>query len=81
MNIKILSTNPHLYSTKRLVEAARNRNHNVEVVNHVKCDIVIEKKNPVIYFNGHDIKDADAVIPRIGASVTFYGTAVVRQLR
>ncbi len=79
MNIKILSTNPHLYSTKRLVEAARNRNHNVEVVNHVKCDIVIEKKNPVIYFNGHDIKDADAVIPRIGASVTFYGTAVVRQ--
>ncbi len=79
MNIKILSTNPHLYSTKRLVEAARNRNHNVEVINHVKCDIVIEKKNPVIYFNGHDIKDADAVIPRIGASVTFYGTAVVRQ--
>lgn len=79
MNIKILSTNPHLYSTKRLVEAAKNRNHNVEVINHVKCDIVIEKKNPVIYFNGHDIKDADAVIPRIGASVTFYGTAVVRQ--
>lgn len=79
MNIKVLSTNPHLYSTKRLVEAARNRKHNVEVINHVKCDIVIEKKNPVIYFNGHDIKDADAVIPRIGASVTFYGTAVVRQ--
>ncbi len=79
MNIKILSANPNLYSTKRLVEAAKNRKHNVEVINHVKCDIVIEKKNPVIYYNGHKIEHTDAVIPRIGASVTFYGTAVVRQ--
>lgn len=79
MNIKILSTNAHLYSTKRLVEAAKNRKHQVEVINHTKCDIVIEKKNPIIYYNGRKIMDADAVIPRIGASVTFYGTAVVRQ--
>jgi|SRR5690554_441619 len=79
MNIKILSTNPHLYSTKRLVEAARIRKHHVEVINHTKCDIVIEKKNPIIYYNGRKITDADAIIPRIGASVTFYGTAVVRQ--
>ncbi len=79
MNIKILSTNPHLYSTKRLVEAAKNRKHHVEVINHTKCDIVIEKKNPIIYYNGRKITDADAIIPRIGASVTFYGTAVVRQ--
>lgn len=79
MNIKVLSTNASLYSTQRLVEAAKNRKHNVEVVNHTKCDIVIEKKNPMIYYNGKLIEDADAVIPRIGASVTFYGTAVVRQ--
>lgn len=79
MNIKILSGNPNLYSTKRLVEAAKQRNHHVEVIDHAKCDIVIEKKNPCIYYRGHLIKDTDAVIPRIGASVTFYGTAVVRQ--
>lgn len=79
MNIKILSSNANLYSTKRLVEAAKNRKHNVEVINHVKCDIVIEKKNPVIYYNAHKIENTDAIIPRIGASVTFYGTAVVRQ--
>lgn len=79
MNIKILSANASLYSTKRLVEAAKARKHNVEVINHSKCDIVIEKKNPCIYYRGKAITDADAVIPRIGASVTFYGTAVVRQ--
>lgn len=79
MNIKILSGNPGLYSTKRLVEAAKKRNHTVEIIDHAKCDIVIEKKNPCIYYKGHLIKDTDAVIPRIGASVTFYGTAVVRQ--
>lgn len=79
MNIKVLSTDASLYSTRRLVEAAKDRKHNVEVVNHTKCDIVIEKKNPMIYYNGKLIDDADAIIPRIGASVTFYGTAVVRQ--
>lgn len=79
MNIKILSANPNLYSTKRLVEAAKNRKHNVEIINHAKCDIVIEKKNPVIMYRGHKLDHTDAVIPRIGASVTFYGTAVVRQ--
>lgn len=79
MNIKILSANPHLYSTERLVEAAKKRNHQVEIVNHTKCDIVIEKKNPCIYYKGKKMEHVDAVIPRIGASVTFYGTAVVRQ--
>ena len=79
MNIKILSANSHLYSTQRLVEAAKKRKHDVEVINHAKCDIVIEKKNPVIYYKGHKLDHTDAVIPRIGASVTFYGTAVVRQ--
>ncbi len=79
MNIKILSANANLYSTKRLVEAAKARKHEVEVINHTKCDIVIEKKNPVIIYKGHKLDYADAIIPRIGASVTFYGTAVVRQ--
>ena len=79
MNIKILSRNANLYSTQRLIEAAKKRNHNIEVIDPLKCDLIIEKKNPSIYYRGRHIEDADAVIPRIGASVTFYGTAVVRQ--
>jgi ribosomal protein S6--L-glutamate ligase len=79
MNIKILSANPNLYSTKRLVEAGKKRGHNIEVINHTKCDIVIEKKNPIVLYKGKQLEKVDAVIPRIGASVTFYGTAVVRQ--
>lgn len=79
MNIKVLSANANLYSTKRLVEAAKARKHDVEVINHTKCDIVIEKKNPTIIYKGQKLDHTDAIIPRIGASVTFYGTAVVRQ--
>jgi ribosomal protein S6--L-glutamate ligase len=79
MNIKILSRNPKLYSTQRLVEAAKKRKHNVQVIDPLKCDIIIEKRRPNIYYKQEYIKDVDAVIPRIGASVTFYGTAVVRQ--
>lgn len=79
MNIKILSRNPKLYSTKRLVEAAEKRKHNVQVIDPLKCDLVIEKRNPNVYYKGKYIEDTDAIIPRIGASVTFYGTAVVRQ--
>lgn len=79
MNIKILSRNPNLYSTKRLVEAAQKRKHNVEVIDHLKCDLVIEKRKPSIIYKGQSLADTDAIIPRIGASVTFYGTAVVRQ--
>ena len=79
MNIKILSRNPNLYSTKRLVEAAKKRKHNVQIIDPLKCDLVIEKRNPNIYYKGEYILDTDAIIPRIGASVTFYGTAVVRQ--
>jgi ribosomal protein S6--L-glutamate ligase len=79
MKIKILSRNSHLYSTKRLVEAATKRKHEVEVIDPLKCDIVIEKRKPNIYYKGGYIEGVDAVIPRIGASVTFYGTAVVRQ--
>lgn len=79
MNIKILSAAPNLYSTQRIVHAAEKRKHTVEIINHTKCDIVIEKKNPVVYYKGKKVEHVDAVIPRIGASVTFYGTAVVRQ--
>ena len=79
MNIKILSRNPKLYSTRRLVEAAEKRKHNVQVIDPLKCDLVIEKRNPNVYYKGKYIEDTDAIIPRIGASVTFYGTAVVRQ--
>ena len=78
MKIIILSRNAHLYSTKRLIEAAKIRGHEVEVIDPLMCDIIIEKKNPKVIFKGR-ILEADAVIPRIGASVTFYGTAVVRQ--
>lgn len=79
MKIVILSRNPDLYSTRRLVEAARQKGHEALVVDHLKCNIVIEKKKPSIYYQGELLEDVDAVIPRIGASVTFYGTAVVRQ--
>tara|TARA_R110002096_G_C14565306_1_gene720193 strand:+ start:599 stop:1471 length:873 start_codon:yes stop_codon:yes gene_type:complete len=79
MNIVILSRNPHLYSTKRLVEAAKKRKHTVEVIDPLKCEIIIEKKNPAVLYKGKALENIDAIIPRIGASVTFYGTAVVRQ--
>lgn len=79
MKIVILSRNAKLYSTRRLVEAAKEKGHEVMVVDHLKCTIEIEKKKPKIYYNGAYLNDVDAIIPRIGASVTFYGTAVVRQ--
>lgn len=79
MKIAILSRNPKLYSTKRLVEAAQQRGHEAIVVDHLKCNIEIERRKPKIFYNGIYLDDIDAIIPRIGASVTFYGTAVVRQ--
>ena len=78
MKIVVLSRNPNLYSTKRLVEAGSKRGHEMMVVDHAKCDIIIEKKRPHIMYKGKELTDVDAVIPRIGASITFYGTAVVR---
>lgn len=79
MKIAILSRDADLYSTRRLVEACKVRGHHVEVIDHLKCDIVIEKQSPRLHYVHHYLDDFDAVIPRIGASVTFYGTAVVRQ--
>ncbi len=79
MKIVILSRDPKLYSTRRLKEAGEKRGHEMLVVDHTKCDIVIERRKPKIFYKGEELTDVDAVIPRIGASVTFYGTAVVRQ--
>ena len=79
MKIAILSRNSNLYSTRRLVEASEARGHEVVVIDHLECMIELEKKNPKIFYKGIYLDDFDAVIPRIGASVTFYGTAVVRQ--
>lgn len=79
MNIAILSRDPKLYSTQRLKEAGEARGHSVEIVNHMKCVLMVEKKNPMVLYNGRKLDYFDAVIPRIGASVTFYGAAVVRQ--
>ncbi|MBS1682030.1 MAG: 30S ribosomal protein S6--L-glutamate ligase [Bacteroidetes bacterium] len=79
MNIAILSRDPKLYSTRRLKEAGEKRGHNVEIIDHMKCVLLIEKQNPMVWYNGRKLDYFDAVIPRIGASVTFYGAAVVRQ--
>ena len=79
MNIKILSRDAKLYSTRRLVEAAKNKNHDVEVIDYLYCDLVIEKKNPSILYKGRLLENVDAIIPRIGASHTYYGAAVIRQ--
>lgn len=79
MKIAILSRNPDLYSTKRLVEAGKKRGHEIVVLDHLKCVLVIEKNKPHIYYRGEKVTGVNAVIPRIGASATFYGAAVVRQ--
>ncbi len=79
MNIGILSTNRNLYSTRRLVEAGEERGHSVRVINHKRCYMNITSHNPSVHLKGEKITGLDAVIPRIGASVSFYGTSVLRQ--
>ena len=79
MKIAILSTNKNLYSTRRLYEAAIKRGHDCVVLDHRKCYVGIKQGKPSIHYNGQDVSDIDAIIPRIGASVTFYGSAIVRQ--
>jgi len=79
MNIAILSRDPRLYSTRRLKEAGEACGHSVEIIDHMKCVLFIEKHNPVVLYQGRRLDYFDAIIPRVGASVTFYGAAVVRQ--
>ena len=78
MKIGILSQGPELYSTKRIVEAAEQRGHEVEIINPLKCFMNINSVDNEIHYSER-ILQLDAVIPRIAASITFYGTAVVRQ--
>ena len=79
LKIIVLSRNKKLYSTKRLVKSIEGRGHEALVLDHLKCDIVIEQDKPTIFYGGEELTGVSAVIPRIGASVTFYGAAVVRQ--
>lgn len=79
MNLGILSTNKTLYSTRRMMEAAEERGHGVRIINHKRCYMNITSHQPAVHYNGEKVDGIDAIIPRIGASVSFYGTAVVRQ--
>lgn len=79
MKIAILSRNSKLYSTHRLVEAAKERGHEVRVIDTLKCHMDITSARPSVWYKGEQLDGFDAVIPRIGASITFYGMAVLRQ--
>lgn len=78
MKIAILSRTPHIYSTRRLIEAAEKKGHEVIVIDHTKCHLIMEKGKPGISIRGEKIADVDVIIPRIGASVTNFGSAVIR---
>jgi ribosomal protein S6--L-glutamate ligase len=79
MKIAILSQNPALYSTKRLREAGEAQGHDMRVINYLRCYMNITSNRPSVVYSGKPLENFDAIIPRIGASKTFYGTAVVRQ--
>lgn len=79
MNIIILSKGPGNYSTKRLKEEAIKRGHKVRVINYARCYVTIEKGIPVVRYKGKNLSDVDVIIPRIAASLTRYGSAIVRQ--
>src|SRR5579864_746399 len=79
MQIVILSRKETLYSTRVLAEAARKRGHSVRVLDTLQFDIRVSKRNPELFHKGEPVGRVDAVIPRIGASITFFGMAVVRQ--
>ncbi len=79
MKLAILSRKPGLYSTRRLKEAGEQRGHEVEVIDYLRCYMNISALKPLVMYRGQPLDGIDAVIPRIGATHTFYGTAVVRQ--
>ncbi len=79
MKIAILSKGSANYSTKRLKEEALARGHEVRVINYAKCYVTVESGNPVIRYEGQEIRDVDVIVPRIAASLTKYGTSIVRQ--
>jgi ribosomal protein S6--L-glutamate ligase len=79
LKIGILSRNPRIYSTHRLVKAALSRGHEVQVVNPLSCYMNITSAKPMVHLRDQELNKFDAIIPRIGASITFYGTAILRQ--
>jgi ribosomal protein S6--L-glutamate ligase len=79
MKIVMLARNPDLYSHRRMVEAAEARGHGIDIINTTRCYMNITSHRPQVFYQGEPVKGVDAVIPRIGASVTSYGAAVVRQ--
>lgn len=79
MKIAILSNGPGNYSTKRLVEEAKLRGHDVQIVKYKNCYATVEKNNPIVRYNGTELRHFDAIIPRIASNMTKYGTAIVRQ--
>lgn len=79
MKIAILSQDPNLYSTRRLREAGEQRGHDMQVINYLRCYMNITSHKPQVIYGGKPLEGVDAIIPRVGASHTFYGTAVVRQ--
>jgi ribosomal protein S6--L-glutamate ligase len=79
LKIGILSRNPRIYSTHRLVKAALSRGHEVQVVNPLSCYMNITSAKPMVHLRDQELNQFDAIIPRIGASITFYGTAILRQ--
>ncbi|HEX9702985.1 MAG TPA: 30S ribosomal protein S6--L-glutamate ligase, partial [Rhodospirillales bacterium] len=79
LRIAMLARNPNLYSHRRMVEAAKKRGHDIRVINTTRCYMNITSHRPLIMYKGRPVDDVDVIIPRIGASITFYGAAVVRQ--
>ncbi|HXH76553.1 MAG TPA: 30S ribosomal protein S6--L-glutamate ligase [Bacteriovoracaceae bacterium] len=79
MKIGILSRNPKIYSTHRLYKAAISRGHTVKVINPLNCYMDITCDNPMIHYREHRLDDFDVIIPRIGASITYFGSAILRQ--
>jgi ribosomal protein S6--L-glutamate ligase len=79
MKIAMLARNPNLYSHKRLKEAAEARGPELDIINTLRCYMNIASRRPEVYYNGEQLPIYDAILPRIGASVTFYGLAVLRQ--
>src|SRR5438552_4705205 len=79
MRLAILTRNESLYSTRVLVNAARAKGHHVDVLDTLQFDIRVSKRNPQLFYQSQPVAPYDAIIPRIGASITFFGLAVVRQ--
>ena len=79
MKIALLCRSPQLYSHQRMIAAARERGHEIDAINHLRCTLDIAAHRPLVHYGGRELTGYDAVIPRIGASVTFFGAAVVRQ--